>query len=115
MPANASRSSLERFLKGKRIPGNNVLVGAVKSIVKRNGDRILTDEYGNKQTLSKQRLLAAFNKTLSASQKQAMMKTIRRTADHRATMMIGGKQQGTRKTYASVAAAKRALVRRYGK
>ncbi len=109
-------STTERFLKGRQIPGHRVLTGLVTSVrVRKDGARVVTDDAGNSVVLSKARLMEAFNRSLSAVQKKAMMRTIRQTANHRATMMLGGKKKGVRKTYVNVAAAKRALARRYGK
>lgn len=108
----AQTSGLQRYLKNKNL---SFCEGRVRQILKWGDQkRIILDDKGNRVIVSKRKLLAAFNEVLKKDQKNSMAKTIVQTSDLTATMMLGGTQRGKRKSYKSVAHAKRALTRRYG-
>ncbi len=105
-----SRSSTERFLQGKFVPG---LPKPVQSVMKEGDTRIITDTAGNVLKISEGRLMSSFNKVLAEHQRVAALKTVRKTKGYTATAILGGKEKGEKQTFPSVAAAKAAINKRY--
>ena len=103
-------SNLEAYLKGKTLPNQEA---PVKAIYRFGDRRIVVTKTGERETMSTNKLHQQFVQVLAEHQKTSMMKTLRRLSDGRASVQIGGKEKGERKTYASVAGAKAAVARHY--
>jgi hypothetical protein len=103
-------SNTESFLKGKYFPG---LPSPVRRVEKQGDTRVITDSRGNTLKVTKKKLLGAFNQVLAYHQKVETLKTVRTLPNYRATVMLGGRLKGERKTYSSKENAFRAVDRRY--
>ncbi len=105
-------SSTLRYLKGRKLPG---LGSPVRSVSVRGAARTVVLEDRTRITYTKGQLKQRLIQVMSVEQKARMARTLRVQPDGTAKMTIGGVENGVRKTYASEAAARRALDRRYGK
>lgn len=105
-----TQSSANRYLKGKIHPETGE---KIKSVEKDGAIRIIHLTGGKTKTVSKQGLTKVIDEVMSAEQKAAMTKTIRKTKNG-VNVTIGGHEKGERKSYKTEAAAKAALSRYYG-
>lgn len=87
----------------------------MRKIFARGNERIVVLADASRLTLTKPELKRQMIAVMASTQRAAMSRTIRRQPDGTVRMTIGGAQRGVRKSYVSEAAAKQALIRRYGK
>ena len=110
MPLN---SRTEAFLSGKPYPGANG--GKVKTVVKKGNLRIITLNNGQVIRTNKQGLMTSFHRVLTAHQAIGAKKSVRTNPDGTTSVTIGGAEKGERRTYDTLALAKSAITRAYGR
>jgi len=105
------RSSTERYLRGKVIPGQ---VSPVQAVIKLpGGSRLVVLDNGTRMTLGGREMTRAFQSTLKAYQKAAMTNTIHSKDDGTVTAQIGGMELGKARKYKSRGSAMDAIKQHY--
>lgn len=106
-------SSTSRFLVGKKLPVPNAPDSLVKEVKIRGKDRLILFENREKIILSRTKLKNAFYKAMSVEQYNAALGSIKRLPDGKASIQIGGLEQGERRQYVTPARAAKAAENYY--
>jgi 23S rRNA pseudoU1915 N3-methylase RlmH len=103
-------------MKGRLYPGGPT-TSKVRNITQSKDGKMRIVHLANGESFreTKAKVLEKFQQVLSADQKAKSLRSMRKTSDGKVAVTIGGAKKGERKTFASVAAAKAAVSRHYGK
>jgi hypothetical protein len=107
------RSSSERFMVGRPLPGAESEAPVKKVEVINRATRQVTLADGTVTILPKEEYVKKFNSAIQAESKTNAMKSIRKGPDGKFHATIGGKAKGIVKTYTTKPRAEAAITKRY--